>query len=251
LRTAFRCERDGLAIRGYVYRESEGRLPAVILCHGYLGNHRNMRGYAMTAVKAGFAAFTFDFNGGGPLSKSAGRSVDMTVMTEVEDLKSVIAYVKSRDDVDPDRIFLLGASQGGFVSALTAKRLKNEIRGLIMLYPALCIPDDARKGSMIFAHFDPENIPEVIQRVPMLLGGCYPRCVNKWDVYEEIRGYEGPVLLLHGTADRVVNISYSRKAREEYNNIVYRELEGADHGFWGSDEKEVRRMITEFITNNR
>lgn len=247
MRCAFKCERDNLAIRGYVYKTKKGRLPALILCHGYLGNHRNVRGYATAAAKAGFAAFTFDFNGGGPLSSSSGKSLDMTVMTEVNDLISVIEYIKTRDDVDAERIMLLGCSQGGLVSALTAKRLQREIKGLIMLYPALCIPDDARRGNMIFARFDPKNIPDVIQQQPMPLGGCYPRCVIDWDVYEEISGYSGPVLLMHGTADRIVDISYGRRAKEVYADIEYREFEGADHGFGGNDEAEARKSIKDFI----
>lgn len=70
----------------------------------------------------------------------------------------------------------MGCSQGGFVSGMTAAQLKEQIRGLIMFYPALCIPDDARKGHMMFSEFDPQNIPDTFrcerEAGKVLCGSC-------------------------------------------------------------------------------
>lgn len=47
--------------------------------------------------------------------------------------------------------------QRGFVSSLVAAKWKDRISKLVLFYPALCIPDDARAGKMMFAKFDPQN----------------------------------------------------------------------------------------------
>lgn len=246
MKKAFTCNRDNLIIRGYEYRAKEGKLPALILCHGYLANQKTCKDYAEVACEHGYVAFTFDFNGGGLGSKSSGKSMDMTVLTEVEDLKAVIDYVEARPDVDSERICLLGCSQGGVVSAITAKR-DSRVRGLILLYPAFCIPDDARSGNMMFAHFDPENIPEMIQRRPMKLSGKYAECVKNWQLTDMAGEYDGPVLYLHGTGDRIVDIRYAREAHRLYSDAEYHEIEGGEHGFRGEHEQTARRYIGEFL----
>lgn len=114
--------------------------------------------------------------------------------------------------VDGENLTLCGFSQGGFVSAIVAAKLKERVKRLILFYPALCIPDDARKEQMMFAKFDPQNVPEKIKCGPMTLGGCYARDVMDMDPFEAIKGYAGPVMILHGTADAVVNQSYIEKA---------------------------------------
>ena len=63
------------------------------------------------------------------------------------------------------------------------------------------------------------------------VGDVYVKAAIDMDIYEEIRGYDGPVLLVHGTADKIVNISYARKAHEVYKQCEYLEIEGAGHMF--------------------
>lgn len=144
-------------------------------------------------------------------------------------------------------ITLLGCSQGGVVSAITARDLGDEISRLILLYPAFCIPDDARAGHMMFAKFDPDNIPPVIQRFPMKLSGEYARCVKDWTIADMVGIYKGPVLYLHGTADRIVNIRYAREAEKLYPNCQYHEIENGEHGFRGKHEEEAQRVLGEFL----
>ena len=48
----------------------------------------------------------------------------------------------SNKDIDKKRIVLIGESQGGLVSALAAAERKRQISSLILIYPALCIPDN-------------------------------------------------------------------------------------------------------------
>jgi hypothetical protein len=238
----FSCQRDGLHIRGTIWKERTGILPAIILCHGFMANEGMCKTYAKLFASMGYAAFTFDFCGGGLMSRSDGKSRDMSVLTEVEDLEAVLAWVKTQDYVNQDDISFLGCSQGGVVCALTAKR-HPEISNLIMFYPALCIPDDARAGKMLMCKFDPNNIPELISRFPMKIGRGYAEAVIDWDYREVIKGYQGKTILVHGTADNIVDISYARSARSCFPDCRYYEIKGGEHMFRGAHDEDAIKVL--------
>ncbi len=244
----FECERDGLAIRGDLFRVTEiERGPAVILSHGFLASARMCETYALLLAELGYTAVTFDFCGGGCRNRSGGKTEDMTIFTEKADLLAVLDHVKGLPYVDPARVSLLGCSQGGVVSAMAAKEPGTEIEKLILLYPAVCIADDARRGKMLFYRFDPANIPDILGRFPMKLGGGYARTVKDLDLYETIRGYEGPVLYLQGTEDKIVNVSYARKAKDCFPGCRYHEIEGGGHMFRGEADREACQWIRDFM----
>lgn len=239
-------DRGGQKIRGHAFGETVPSQHVVILSHGFMANERMCRKYAKLLAEMGFLAITFDFCGGGIISRSDGRSQDMTVLSEKADLLAVVEGVKKQ--FSPASISLLGCSQGGFVSGLLAAELGAEvIERLIMFYPAVCIPDDARKGKMIFFKFDPDNIPDVLGRFPMKLGGDYARTVIKINPYEEMKGYTGPVLLVHGTADKIVNISYARKLKEIYSDCRYEEIDGGGHMFKGRSDEQACHILRDFM----
>ena len=248
----FCCKRGGLTIRGRLYRPGKEaaetkKLPIAIFSHGFMANQGMMKGYAKAAAALGYAALTYDFCGGCLVGKSDGKTADMSVLTEVEDLLAVFAWAKDQDFADPERIVLVGASQGGFVSALTAARLGDEIKKLVLFYPALCIPDDARKGRMMFAKFDPANIPPVVKCGPMKLGHVYPEAVLSMDPFQEIAPYQGPVLILHGMEDQIVDISYARRAAACYQDCRLVEIPGAGHGFRKKDDAQALPHMLEFL----
>ena len=242
----FSCQRDGLTIRGTVLGDACPGRHAVILCHGFLANELSVRQEAEFLAQTGYLAVSFDFCGGGPDSRSDGDPADMTVLTEKEDLLSVIAAVRAQ--FRPASLSLLGMSQGGFVCALTAADPRaGEILCLSLYFPALCIPDDARSGHLLLYHFDPEHMPDLLGDRPMRLGSCYALAVRDMDPYREIAGYDGPVLLVHGTADPIVNVRYSRRAKDVYRHCEYHEIEGAEHAFMGEHGETVRGLLGRFL----
>ena len=241
----FACKRDDLTIRGHIFGDIENSRSAVILCHGFLANEHMCFDYARALAEKGIPAVTFDFCGGGVICHSDGKSRDMTVITEKADLLAVILAVKKQYKVR--NIVLMGCSQGGFVSGLAAAELKELVRGLVMFYPAVCIPDDARSGKMMFYTFDPQNIPDLLGSRPMKLGGMYAKSVIDMDPYAEMQGYDGPVLLVHGTEDQIVNIRYARKLRDVYAHCDYLEIEGAGHGFKGKDDQTAVSELLGFV----
>lgn len=242
----FECKRDDLTIRGKVFGDTSQKRPVVIMSHGFLADQKMCRNYACLLAEHGYISVTFDFCGGGISSSSDGRSEDMTIFSELKDLMAVIGHFKA--EAFTEGISLLGCSQGGLVSAMAAKELENRIEKLVLMYPALCIPDDARKGKMLFYRFDPEDIPDVLGYLPMKLGGDYARAVISLDAYELIGGFDGPVLYLHGTKDRIVDISYARKAHSLYPNCEYHEIIGGGHIFKGQNERQAQALLADFMS---
>ena len=217
-RESFSCERDGLTIKGTVFLpKGKTDCPIAVISHGFMANQMFSQIHAQNLAKMGYAAFCFDFCGGTLVGSSDGDSTDMSVLTEAEDLKAVIEFAKSQSYTDENELVLLGCSQGGFVSAIVAAEMKEEVDALILLYPALCIPDDARSGEMMFAKFDPQNVPETFWCGPMKLGRRYVTDVIEMDPYEIINQYTGNVLIIHGNQDETVDISYALRAVETYS----------------------------------
>lgn len=252
----FACSREGLTIRGTEYRPTGNRLPAAIVSHGFMANQNTVRHYARHLAEKGYAAYCFDFNGGSVAgSKSDGRTTDMSVLTEVMDLEAVIDHVLQLPYIHREKgVILMGCSQGGFVSALTAAKRKEQVSRLVLFYPALCIPDDARAGKMIRARFDPDHVPERISCGPMKLGRRYVTDVLDMDPYAEILPYPGPVLIVHGTEDSIVHPDYARRAYAAYSGrpgpeatVRLEMIEGGGHGFSKKYELLALKTLDGFL----
>lgn len=250
----FSCRKGNMVIRGKEVfdDELEGLLKPVIISHGFTADMRRSLPYGHFLAGLGYHTYCFDFCGGGYETTSDGSFNDyMTPLTEVDDLKSVISYVSGQGGIDMKELVLMGCSQGGFVSALAAAGLKNKVRGLVLFYPALCIPDDARAGKMQRIRFDPDNIPPVIGTDRMKVAGAYASSVIRMNIFEEIKGYRGKVLIVHGTGDTIVNYGYALVADEVYRkNDADSELvliPDAPHGFSDADFDQSCEILKNWI----
>lgn len=233
----------GQIIGGLLVRPSTGadKMPLVLCAHGLGGNANTMLPYAQAFAARGLAAFCPDFRGGGG-TLSDGDMLSMSVLTEVDDLETVLAAARTWDFVDPERIALLGESQGGIVSAITAARHRDQINGLMLLYPAFGITD------AVHEYFDSKDeIPDVFAFLWLTVGRPYAADMWDYDVYAEIAAYEKPVLIFHGTADDIVPIAYSRRADEVYADAEYHEFAGAGHGFHGDSFDEGLTCMLDYL----
>ena len=208
------CKNGDLNIYGKFYYpegfDESGSYPAVIMSHG-LGSTAAMvekSQWPKAMTDEGYVVYTFDFCGGGKKSNSDLTYLTMSVKTEISDLNAIMDFVESKSFVDKDHLFLLGQSQGGFVSAMTAASRPEEVKAMILVYPAFCIVDDLH-----------EFIPEIsavtgdtIETAMGELGACYALDAYDIDVMKEIAGYTGDVLIIHGLNDKTVPLSYSMDA---------------------------------------
>ena len=220
----------------------------VILSHAFMGSRKDTYPYARKLAEWGYTAYALDFAGGGPGSESDGEMTEMSVLTEREDLFALMDYVRKDPAVLAERLVLLGFSQGGLVSALAAASRREQVDRLILVYPALCIPDDARRGRMLHGSFDPANVPAVMTFEKTLrLGRKYVTDVLQMDAFAEISGFDGEVLIIHGAADRLVDPAYAKKAQQTYADAQLFLVQGAGHGFSPQQDLIAIDVIREFL----
>ncbi|MEU4338237.1 alpha/beta fold hydrolase [Micromonospora lupini] len=88
----------------------DARRPGVVIAHGFAGSARLMRPIADTVARRGAVALLFDFAGHG--ANSARLDTDTSPATLAADLDVAVGYLRSRPDVDPAQIMLVGHSMG-------------------------------------------------------------------------------------------------------------------------------------------
>ena len=218
----------------------KGRMPLCIMSHGFGGTHNNAHDYSEAMAQLGYMTYAFDFCGGGNYSRSDGETTQMSVLTECDDLEAVLDYFLSRNDVDHSRICLMGDSQGGLVTALTAARRADDVERICLFYPALNIPD------MLYDYLGTlDRAPAAFPIGSVMVGNCY--FADVWPligrVYDEIGAFRGKVLLVQGSADTTVPLASSDKAAYEVYGAQceYHVIAGAGHVFAGNDR---RRSLT-------
>jgi len=260
--STFECKRDGLTICGTIYRPKGDHLPIAIVCHGFMAWQDSVKHYAAFLAEMGYAAFTFDFCGGSAMcGKSDGKTTEMSVLTETKDLETVIEHVRNLSYTDSEKILLMGCSQGGFVSALVAAKNNFPIEKLVLFYPALCIPDDARAGKMMIAKFDSQNVPDTFRCGLMKLGRCYAMDVMQMDAFAEIKNYAGRVCIVHGTKDKIVDVSYANRAAEAYKStmpigmqeskrVQLHFIDGGGHMFSKKHDVIAMKLLKEFAAKH-
>lgn len=238
-------ESGGKKIYGVMYRPEgeKDSYPTVILSHGFNSSSVLNEGYAKSFAEAGYAAYIFDFCGGSPSSKSEGETTEMSVLTEHQNLSDVMDQLKELDYVDGDQLFLFGLSQGGFISAYTAAQRPDDVKGLILFYPAFVLQENCWK---LYSSVDevPEEGEEVMG-VP--LGPVYSKDAMSFDIYEEIGKYKGDVLICHGDKDTMVDLSYSEKAMEKYDSAELKVIQYGEHGFQGKLAREATGYAVDFL----
>lgn len=225
----------------------EGPLPTVICCHGFGSSYRLCKNtVGLCLAKSGYQVYCFDFYGGSKKSRSGGSMSEMSIFTEREDLDAVIDTLTEWPEVDKEHLYLLGESQGGCVAGITAPRHEGQLRALILYYPAFCIPEDAqRKYARV------EDIPELSRLMNQEIGRIYSEKLLDYDVFEELRHFSKPVLILHGDADTVVDISYGQRAAEAYPNAVFKCCPGEPHGFTGRGKLRAAKDSYDFLEENQ
>lgn len=227
-------------------KNRNGKLPTIICSHGFNGSYRYYRGsVGMCLAMSGFAVYCFDFYGGSVHGRSGGSMTEMSVFTERDQLGDVIARIKTLPFVDPDHLFLWGESQGGFVTAITAAQHNEDVKAVALFYPAFCARDDIQKRYRSL-----DEMPEIIDIMGKKVGKVYYEKLFDFDAYAEAARYTGPVLIIHGDADRTVNISYGRAAAENYQNARFEVLPGEDHGFSGKGKLKAAKLVYEFFKAN-
>ncbi len=234
-------------IDGIVYMpKQEGRFPVVIFSHGYNGYKMDFDETARYLAERGVAVFCYTFCGGSARDVSGRPTTEMTIFTEKEDLTTVIAFVKQLEQIDQEHVFAFGGSQGGLVTALTVDERSEDIRGMMLLYPAFCIPDNWTSRFP-----NKEDIPDEEELWGMKLGRKFFESIHGYDVFAKVGNYKNKVLVMHGDQDPIVDVEYSERLEQTYQHIRLEVFEGEGHGFSPEGTKVMTKMVYDFVMENR
>lgn len=221
--------RDKKEIWGELYIPNgvETPMPMIIMAHGYNSSYREPKEFAISMAMNGVACYIFDFIGGGNESKSGGETTAMTIFTEKENVEDITKAIKALNFVDANNVSLLGCSQGGLVAAVTSSANPDMFKNVILIYPALMIPDTAPN---MLKQFD-ENKGEPLEVMGMKLSRKYYEVIDGLDVIGSLNKYQGHVLMVYGDEDPVCQGGTLEKAQQTYPNCKTVIIPTGKHGF--------------------
>ena len=248
--TAIHVDHHERTVYGDAYIPGTESFPLVIFSHGYNGYKDDFRESAEYLMDNGVASITFTFCGSGGRDPSSFGTTNMTLFTEKEDLSALIDYAKQIKGFNGS-LYLFGGSQGGMVSAMVAEERATDIRGMVLLFPGFCIPDDWNNTHYPIDRYPtPESIPESIDFWGVKLGRNFVLTMRDLDIYANMADFQNPVLIMHGTNDAIVPISYSQRAAEIYPNAELITYNGEGHGFTPGTMRDVETKLLAFINDD-
>lgn len=235
----------GRRIFGVLYTPDgiEGRMPTVVLSHGFGDVFTYGDRLARRLASHGYLVYSFDYRGGAPVNGSDGSFLDMSVLTEAEDLDVVLDDVLGVPEVDRGRVYLVGESQGGYVAAYVAAHRPDDVRAMALYYPGFNI-------SPMMAGLVAKGVPDTFEMLGKTVGRRYATDAASVDIYGIIGGYTGPVLIMHGDRDEKVPIEYTRRALPLYADVRFELFEGQGHRFLGEDGIRAEETVLDFLDVN-
>ena len=193
---------DGVALHGwFVPGEGDATL---VWFHGNGGNIGHRVGNIRELVeRLQISIFIFDYRGYG---RSEGSPYEEGTYLDAE---AAITYVRSREDVDPEKTIYFGRSLGCAVAAEMA--IKYPPRALI-----------CESGFT--------SVRAMTKRVYPFLPGLQFLVTTKYDTLSKIARVDAPVMVLHGDRDEIVPFSMSRELFDAVKGPkrIYT-IEGAGH----------------------
>ena len=115
--------------------------PAVILIAGYGPHDRDLTGMghkyflvlADYLTRNGIAVLRFDKRGVG---KSTGVYETATTKDFESDVQAGVSYLQTRNEINPQKIGLIGMSEGGLIASIVAAENRN-VAYIVLMAPAL------------------------------------------------------------------------------------------------------------------
>jgi len=266
---------DGLALCEKRWLPEGDVRAVVVLVHGFLEHSGRHAEVAAELNRHGYAVYAVDLRGHG---KSEGDRV--FVKSFLEHLRDVELFLGHVAEREPDRPrFLIGFSMGGTIVASLAARVLVDVRGLVLVAPAVRIAGGVfpvlRPLAGVLGRFfprlrlvrmgfrnmsrDPEVIAQV-ERDPLAFHGCFPARTGSEllaamrlldDTMEAI---ELPLLVVHGTGDLVTDVEGSRRlhARAGSTDKTLKLYDGLYHDLFHEPEKaQVVSDVIEWLDARR
>jgi dienelactone hydrolase len=230
---------DGQQVYGFLHQPAAttDKLPAVLILHGFLASkdqpHRIFVTLAEAVAHAGMVALRIDLRGRGD---SEGESIDITPVADLADVAAALDYLAQREDVDAERIGVLGMSWGGTLAAVIAGR--DHRVGPVVIWSS-GITEQKWDWLAQLSVFDGR---EAAENWAQLVGRPFYDGLSELHPPEEVRTARGPFLVVYGTEDHAVAPSIpATEATLAAAGIAHEVLavEGADHIFMSHAWKQT------------
>lgn len=237
---------DGLKLCA-IHENNESDI-CVVLCHGIRGNKEEVGNFTKLVDRLNnmkIDSFRFDFRGHG---ESEGEFINVTITKEVEDLESALNYINR---FNYEKIILLGASFGGISVSLLNYRKYNNIKGLILWYPALRIENTDLFTNEQYEEAKLKGYTEIwnTSRTKSfklgleLMKEC--RSLRAWKAIEDVNIHK---IFIHGDSDSNVDIkANSIEPSKNSPNSKLVIIKDGVHNFSRVDENLVKEGIKETI----
>lgn len=169
----------------------------IILCHGFQTGRREMLSLAMALRDRGFPVLLFDFRAHG---ESEGRWTSCGLL-ETRDLEGAVRYMLARPEVMGTRVGVVGFSMGAAVSILTAAGVP-EIGAVVADSAFATLREVVASGYRIIWGLPSFPFAPMSLWFAEKLVGVKADAIRPLD--EVARISPRPLLIIHGTADRLI-----------------------------------------------
>lgn len=251
----------GLDLHARVWLPDAKPLAVIALAHG-LGEHLGRYDHvAQRLVSAGYAVYAVDHRGHG---RSPGRRANIERFDHVLSDFCAFAGRAARQHPGAD-LYLLGHSMGGAIAFAAALRLQDRLRGLVLSAPALAVEDRLpawqKTAARVLAAVAPtvgvlkldasavSRDPQVVREYendPLVHHGSVPArtAVELLDATRTFRDLARrvtqPILVMHGTADRLVPLAPTRVVHQSIasKDRTLRYYDGLYHELFNEPERD-------------
>lgn len=224
----------GVVVRGSLHQPAEGAAgDLVVLNHGFGSNRMEGLGLFVALSRQlcaqGFQVVAFDRPGQG---ESDGEFVDVTIDREIAHVRALLEWVSARSPITFSALHLVGMSMGSVVAAAAAAHSPVPVASLTLWSPAAVFADELRGGTVQGLPFGDLETTGYVDFLGLAMSKAYIDAAVRFDPYAAAAGYEGPVRILHGSADPIVPTVYAQRYAELYGDRAQLTVvEGADHGW--------------------
>ncbi len=195
---------DGVRLHGWFIPGTEAT--TWVWFHGNAGNisHR-VENIALLRRHLGANIFIFDYRGYG---QSEGHAEEEGTYLDAE---AALAYLRSRQDVDPARLVLFGRSIGSAIAVELAAR--HQVLAVVLESPFTSIPALAQR---LYPYLPASVIALFME--------------TRYNSLDRIRDVHAPLLVLHGDQDEIVPLDMGQELFEAANSPKrFHVIPGAHH----------------------
>ncbi|WP_235988934.1 alpha/beta hydrolase [Aquibacillus kalidii] len=187
---------DGLILKAQFLNNENGNGNAVILAHGYRGDHKHMSEFVKFYVDQGFDVLMPDARGHG---QSEGDYIGYGWHDRIDYQGWINKLIKEQDT---ENIFLHGISMGaGLVLMTSGEELPEQVKGIIADSGYSSVEDELNYQLKNLYHLPSFPLMNITSLITKVRAGY---TFEEASAIEQVKKNTRPLFLIHGDADELV-----------------------------------------------